>query len=62
MAICRQRRDAINPVQSAAITPFMHFTCPLLDIEKKVLRGQPAWPVERTLLTSDMLNAQMTSK
>ena len=22
--------------------PFMHFTCPLLDIEKKVLRGQSA--------------------
>jgi hypothetical protein len=42
--------------------PFMHFTYLLLGIEKLMLTGRPAWPVERTLLTSGTLDALLRSK
>lgn len=42
--------------------PLMHFS--LLDdgIEKMMLTGKPAWPAERTLLTSGALDALLISK
>ena len=42
--------------------PFMHFTYLLLGIEKLMLTGRPAWPVERTLLTSGALDALLRSQ
>jgi hypothetical protein len=37
--------------------PFMHFSHLFRGIEQMMLTGQPAWPVERTLLTSGTLSA-----
>ncbi len=37
--------------------PFMHFSWLFKGIEQMMLTGRPAWPVERTLLTSGTLSA-----
>ncbi|MCH7989553.1 MAG: hypothetical protein IID46_10465 [Planctomycetes bacterium] len=42
--------------------PFMHFADLLLGIEKMMHTRKPAWPVERTLLTTGILNAAMISQ
>jgi hypothetical protein len=42
--------------------PFMHFTHLLAGVEKMMHTGEPTWPVERTLFSSVMLNAGMTSR
>lgn len=42
--------------------PFHHFNYLLLGIEKMMQTGKPAWPVERTLLTSGLLDALLVSK
>lgn len=42
--------------------PFMHFSNLLAGITRMVHTGQPAWPVQRTLLTSGMLDALHVSK
>jgi hypothetical protein len=42
--------------------PFMHFADLLLGIEKMMHSTKPAWPVERTLLTTGVLNAAMISQ
>ncbi len=42
--------------------PFMHFTYQMQGIEDMICMGKPAWPVERTLLTSGVLEAILTSK
>jgi hypothetical protein len=42
--------------------PFMHFSYLLEGIEQMMLTGKPAWPVERTLLTSGALDALLISK
>lgn len=42
--------------------PFQHFGFLLDGIESMMLTGQPAWPVERTLLTSGLLDALLISK
>jgi hypothetical protein len=42
--------------------PFMHFSYLLKGIEQMVQTGKPAWPAERTLLTSGLLDAALQSK
>jgi hypothetical protein len=61
--------DAESPGQSESTTfwtqearPFMHFTYLNLGIEKMMHTGRPAWPAERTLLTSGILDAVLRSK
>ncbi len=42
--------------------PGMHFTLLLNGIEEMTLTGKPAWPVERTLMTSGLLDALLVSR
>ena len=42
--------------------PFQHFACLVQAIEKMFESGEPTYPVERTLLTSGVLEAILTSK
>jgi hypothetical protein len=42
--------------------PAMHFTWQLRGIESLIFTGQPAWNVERTLLTSGVLDALLQSR
>ena len=42
--------------------PAAHFTLLLNGIEKMMLTGQPAWNVERTLMTSGLLDALLQSR
>jgi hypothetical protein len=42
--------------------PFQHFNYQLLGIEKMVQTGKPTWPLERTLLTTGLLDALLVSK
>lgn len=42
--------------------PFMHFAFLVEGIDAMMQSGKPAWPVERTLLTSGLLDALLISK
>jgi hypothetical protein len=42
--------------------PLMHFTYLVEGIEQMVQSGKPAWPAERTLLTTGILNTLMISR
>lgn len=42
--------------------PYGHFTFMIQGFEKMVVSGKPTWPVERTLLTSGILNALLRSQ
>ena len=42
--------------------PFGHFTMLSQGIDRMFATGKPSWPVERTLLTTGMIDAAMTSR
>jgi hypothetical protein len=42
--------------------PFLHFSFLTQGIEQMIVTGKPAWPVERTLLVSGLLDALLISK
>jgi hypothetical protein len=42
--------------------PLMHFTYLVKGVDSMIHTGRPAWPVERTLLTSGTLNSLLISK
>ena len=44
------------------VKPFEHFACLVQAIEKMFESGKPTYPVERTLLTSGILEAILNSK
>jgi hypothetical protein len=57
-------RDSIESTlfQTQEERPFYHFSHLLCGINKMMQTGKPTWPVERTLLTSGLLDSLLISK
>lgn len=58
----KDRRVASTLFWTQEWRPLMHFTYLVNGIEEMVTTGKPAWPAERTLMTSGALDALLISK
>jgi hypothetical protein len=58
----KDRRIESTEFWTQEARPGAHFTLLLAGIEQMMLTGKPAWPVERTLLTSGTLDALLQSQ
>jgi hypothetical protein len=58
----KDRRIESTQFWTQEARPAAHFTLLLNGIEKMMLTGQPSWNVERTLMTSGLLDALLASR
>lgn len=63
-AAWRYQDESVDSAQFSVqeARPFMHFAFLVQGIDEMMQTGKPAWPVERTLLTSGTLDALLISK
>ncbi|MFT5470315.1 MAG: hypothetical protein ACI8UO_005443 [Verrucomicrobiales bacterium] len=63
-AAWRYGDDSVDSTSIALqeIRPFYHFALLISEITKMMQTGKPQWPIERTLMTSGVLNAAMKSR
>jgi hypothetical protein len=63
-AAWRYQDDSVDSTRFAVQEgrPFMHFAFLVQGIDEMMQTGKPTWPVERTLLTSGVLDALLISK
>ncbi len=65
-AVAWRERGVTKPVSTCFWTqearPFMHFAHLLEGVNQMFQTGKPAWPAERTLMTSGLLDALLQSK
>ena len=63
-AWCEQGEDKVRSTLfwTQENRPYGHFTFLVQGIEKTFHSGRPAWPIERTLLTTGLLDALLRSK
>ena len=58
----KDRRIESTQFWTQEARPAAHFTLLLNGVEKMMLTGQPGWNVERTLMTSGLLDALLQSR
>lgn len=55
-------RTASTVFSPQEVRPFQHFALQLQGVQQMMQTGEPAWPIERTVLSSGVLDAAMTSR
>jgi hypothetical protein len=60
--LAKEKTPPATNYQGQEHRPFAHFAYLLRAIDRMIQTGHPPWPVERTLLTTGILDAIMTSR